>query len=71
MISFELGKSLQQHFIASLPALQFLFVHCPEKSWHYGDRVRTDNRVISAHFGYTTKPFRFWGLKYFGVGAES
>lgn len=28
MISFELGKSLQQQFVASLPALESLFVYC-------------------------------------------
>lgn len=36
MISFELGKSLQQHFVASLLALESLVVYCPGKSWHYG-----------------------------------
>lgn len=57
MILLVLGNSL--HFVSGLAALEYLqcMAYISLKSWHYGDRVRSDSRVISAQFGYITRPF--------------
>lgn len=75
MISFELGKSLQQYFVAKSSSFGvLLFVHCPGKSWHYGDRIRTDHRVISAHFRIHNEALSVREFSYileYNIGAES